>query len=79
MWYPVLLDPRPPNVAVRRGSHNQISGKKQQITCGNAARQAIPPMVISEGKNLNYDWTLRETLCGMSGKARQTNNSLNTG
>jgi len=50
------------------------SGNKEQISvigCGNAAGQAIPPMVIFEGKYLNYLWTVGEvsgTIYGMTDK-----------
>jgi len=73
----VPLDPRPPNVITKRGQKKvryRQSGKKEQISvigCGNAAGQAIPPMVIFEGKYLNYLWTIGEvpgTIYGMSEK-----------
>jgi len=35
------------------------SGKKEQITvigCGNVSGESIPPMVIFEGKYLNFEW-----------------------
>ena len=41
------------------------------LGCANAVGQAIPPMVIFDGKYLNYQWTLGEvpgTYYGMSGK-----------
>ena len=44
-----------------------MSGKKEQITilsCANAIGQALLPMVIFDGKCLNYQWTTDE----MSGK-----------
>ena len=71
------LDHRPPNVVAKRGQKKvryRVAGKKEQITilgCANAAGQALPPMVIFEGKHLNYQWTLGEvpgTYYGMSGK-----------
>ena len=71
------LNPRPPNIVAKRGQKKvryRVSGNKQQITilaCGNAVGQALPPMVIFEGKNLNHAWTVGEipgTLYGMSGK-----------
>ena len=71
------LDPRPPNVVAKRGQKkvcHRVSGKKEQITvlgCANAIGQVIPPMVIFEGKYLNYQWTRNEvpgTYYGMSGK-----------
>lgn len=71
------LDPRPPNIIAKRGQKKvryRVSGKKEQITilgCANAIGQAIPPMVIFEGKYLNYQWTNNEvpgTYYGMSGK-----------
>ena len=52
----------------------RVSGKKEQITvlgCVNAIGQSIPPMVIFEGKYLNYQWTIGEvpgTYYGMSSK-----------
>ncbi len=73
----IPLDPRPPNVIAKRGQKKvryRVSGKKDQITvlgCANAVGQAIPPMVIFEGKYLNYQWTIGEfpgTYYGMSGK-----------
>ena len=54
--------------------HYRTSGKKEQITiiaCANAAGQAIPPMVIFEGKNLNHEWTIGKvpsTIYGISDK-----------
>ncbi len=71
------LDHRCPNVVVRRGEKKvryRVSGKKEQITilgCANALGQTVPPMVIFEGKYLNYQWTDGEvpgTYYGMSGK-----------
>ena len=71
------LDPRPPNIVAKRGQkkvRHRVSGNKEQITvlgCANAIGQAIPPMVICEGKYLNYQWTRNEvpgTYYGMSGK-----------
>lgn len=71
------LDHCPPNVVARRGQKKiryRVAGKKEQITilgCANAAGLALPPMVIFEGKHLNYQWTLEEvpgTYYGMSGK-----------
>ena len=73
----IPLDPRPPNIIVKRGQKKvryRQSGKKEQISvigCGNAAGQSIPPMVIFEGKYLNYEWTIGEvpgTTYGMSEK-----------
>jgi len=73
----IPLDPRPPNIVAKRGQKKvryRQSGKKEQISvigCGNAAGQAIPPMVIFEGKYLNYLWTVGEvpgTIYGMSEK-----------
>ena len=77
MVYLSTHDPRPPNVVAKRGQRKaryRVSGKKEQITvlaCGNAVGQAIPSMVIIEGKNFNHDWTLGEvpgTFYGMSNK-----------
>ena len=71
------LDPRPPNIIAKRGQKKvryRVSGKKDQITvvgCANATGQAIPPMVIFEGKYLNHQWTTGEvpsTYYGMSEK-----------
>ena len=71
------LDPRPPNVVAKCGQKKvrlRVSGKKEQITvlgCANAIGQVIPPMVIFEGKYLNYQWTRNKipgTYYGMSGK-----------
>ena len=62
------LDPRCPNVIAKRGQ------KKDQITivaCVNAIGQALPPMVIFEGKYLNHQRTEGEvpgTFYGMSDK-----------
>lgn len=73
----IPLDPRAPNIIVKRGQKKvryRQSGKKEQISvigCGNAAGQSIPPMVIFEGKYLNYEWTIGEvpgTTYGMSDK-----------
>ncbi len=66
-----------PNVVARRGEKKvryRVSDKKEQITildCVNALGQTVPPMVIFEGKYLNYQWTDGEvpgTYDGMSGK-----------
>ncbi len=82
------LDPRPPNIVAKRGQkkvRQRVSEKKEKITvlgCANAIRQSIPPMVIFEGKYLNYQWTRNEvpgTYYGMSGKVGQTGNCLGTG
>ena len=71
------LDPRCPNVIAKRGQKKvryRLSGKKDQITfvaCVNAIGQALPPMVIFEGKYLNHQWTEGEvpgTFYGMSNK-----------
>jgi len=57
----MLLDPRPPNIIAKSGRKKvnyRQSGKKKQITvigCGNAIGRSIPPMVIFEGKYLNYE------------------------
>ena len=75
----IPLNPWPPNIIARRSQKKvryRVSGNKQQIiilACGNAVGQALSPMVIFEGKNLNYDWTTGEapgTPYGMSGKER---------
>ena len=77
----IPLDPRPPNIVVKCGQKKvryRVSGKKEQVSvlgCANAVGQAIPPMVIFDGKYLNYQWTLGEvpgTYYGMSGKGGQT-------
>ena len=71
------LSPHMPNIVAKHGQKKvcyRTSGKKEQITiiaCGNAAGQAIPPMVIFEGKYLNHEWTIGEvpsTIYGMSDK-----------
>ena len=71
------LSPRTPNVIAKRGDKKvryRVSGKKEQITvigCANALGQATLPMVIFDGKYLNYQWTIGElpgTYYGMSGK-----------
>ena len=60
------LDFRTPNVVAQTGSKKvryRQAGKKGQITivaCGNAVGQAIPPMIIYGGKNLNHSWTKHE-------------------
>ena len=75
--YPSTHDPWLPNVVAKRRQRKvryRVSGKKEQITVlarGNAVGQAIPLMVIFEGKNFNHDWTLGEvpgTFYGMSNK-----------
>ena len=51
-------------------AEGERSAKKKRIS-GNFAGQAIPPLVIFEGKYLNYSWTIGEvpgTIYGMSGK-----------
>ena len=59
----IPLDPRPPNVIAKKGQKKvgyRVSGEKEQITilgCANAIGQALPPMVIFDGKYLNYQWT----------------------
>ena len=64
------LDPRPPNIvakSVQKKVNYKQSGKKEQIAvigCGNAIGQSIPPMVIFEGKYLNYEWTIGEVRAG---------------
>jgi len=53
------LNPRPLNIIAKSEVNYRQSGKKEQITvigCGNAIGQSIPPMVIFEGKYLNYEW-----------------------
>ena len=71
------LSPHTPNIVTQNGQkkvHYRTSGKKEQITiiaCANAAGQAIPPMIIFEGKYLNHEWTIGEvpgTIYGMSEK-----------
>ena len=71
------LSPRTPNIVTQNGQKKvryRTSGKKEQITiiaCANAAGQAIPPMIIFEGKYLNHEWTIGEvpgTIYGMSEK-----------
>ena len=71
----IPLDPRLPNVITKRGQKKvryRVSGKKEQILgCANAIGQALPPMVIFDGKYLNYQWTTDEvpsTYYGMSVK-----------
>ena len=60
------LSPRMPNIVAKHGQKKvryRTSVKKEQITiiaCANAAGQAIPPMVIFEGKYLNHEWTIGE-------------------
>ena len=73
----IPLDPRAPDIIARRGQKKvryRISGKKEQITmlaCGNAIGQAMPPMVMFDGKNHNYQWMVGEVpgmFYGMSNK-----------
>ena len=61
------LEPCPPKVLTKKGQKKvryQTSGKKEQITvigCGNATRQAIPPLntCIFAAKQVNYLWTMK--------------------
>ena len=61
-----LLTGIPPNIVTRRGIkkvRNRAVGRKGQVTivaCGNAAGQALPPMIIFDAKNLNHAWTANE-------------------
>ena len=67
------LCPRTPNIVIQNGQKKvcyKTSGKKEQITiiaCANAAGQAIPPMIIFEGKYLNHEWTIMEVLAQYMG------------
>ena len=67
------LCPHTPNIVTQNGQKKvcyRTSGKKEQIIiieCANAADQAIPPMIIFEGKYLNHEWTTG-TIYGMSNK-----------
>ena len=61
----IPLDAHPPNVVAKRGQKKvryRQSGKEQIsfIACANAVGQAIPPMVIFEGKYLNLQCTIGE-------------------
>ena len=62
----IPLDARPPNIVTRRGIkkvRNRGVGRKGQVTivaCGNAAGQALSPMIIYDAKNLNHAWTSNE-------------------
>ena len=62
----IPLDARPPIIMTRRGIkkvRNRALGRKGQVTivaCGNAAGQALPPMIIFDTKNLNHAWTSNE-------------------
>jgi len=61
------LDPRPPSIIAKSGQKRWQSGKKEQIAvigCGNPFGQSISPMVIFEGKYLNYE--VPGTIYGMS-------------
>jgi len=69
--------PRPPKVLTKYGEkkvrYRQLGNKEQisVIGCRNTAGQATPPMVIFEGKYLNYLWTVGEVpgaIYGMTGK-----------
>lgn len=70
------LSPHTPNIVTQNGQKSTIQDfrKKEQITiiaCANAAGQAIPPMIIFEGKYLNHEWTIGKvpgTTYGMSEK-----------
>ena len=82
------LSPRTPNIVAKHGQKKvryRTSGKKEQITiiaCTNAAGQAIPPLVIFEGKYLNHEWTIGEvpgTIYGMSDKDGQIKSCLCSG
>jgi len=59
---------------VQKKVTNRASGKKGQVNimaCGNAAGQAIPPMVIFDAKKLNHAWTANKvpgTKYGLSNK-----------
>ena len=64
----VPFNPRPPKIISAKGRKTKkvrysSSGRKGQITivaCGNAAGQAIPPMVIYDAAKLNPAWTRGE-------------------
>ena len=76
-WMRVIFHLTHVPVIAKRGQKKvcyRVSGKKEQITilgCANAIGQALPPMVIFDGKYLNYQWTTDEvpgTYYGMSRK-----------
>lgn len=60
------LDPKPPKVIALKGQRKvryRCSGNKSQITvlgCCSATGQALPPFIIFQGKQLNYQWTREE-------------------
>lgn len=57
------LDPKPPKVIALKGQRKvryRCSGNKSQITvlgCCSATGHALPPFIIFQGKQLNYQWT----------------------
>lgn len=60
------LDPKPPKVIAVKGQRKvryRNAGSKSQITvlgCCSATGQALPPFIIFQGKQLNYQWTRGE-------------------
>ena len=71
----IPLDHKAPKIVAPKGMkkvHCRTSENKGQITiiaCANAAGSVIPPMVIFEGKRLNFEWIKSEvpnTQYGMS-------------
>lgn len=60
------LDPKPPKVIALKGQRKvryRCSGNKSQITilgCCSATGQALPPFIIFQAKQLNYQWTRGE-------------------
>ena len=72
----IPLDPKAPKVVTVRGIKKawyQSPGRKRQITvtCGNAAGQVIPPLIIFDAKNVRHAWTRNEvpgTMYGTSEK-----------
>ena len=62
----VPLDPKPPKVLAAKGQKKvryRCAGAKGQVTvlgCCSATGQALPPFVIFDAKQLNYEWTRGE-------------------
>ena len=71
------IERRAPNIVAKKGKKKvryRSAGNKSQITvvgCVNATGNAIPPMVISDAKTFNTDWSTGEvpdTFYGLSPK-----------
>ena len=64
----VPLDPKALNVVAKKGSKKvqvRSTGRKGQVTVGNAAGQVIPLMIIFDAKKLCHAWT-RDDVPGTS-------------